>query len=172
MNRDELATALNVWPGDVDDWLLGGCPAKKFRTAWEFDLEKVKIWLESKKIKIKRIRPQHSSTKPTFDQRWFKARCPICMDRGFLGEKAGKVYTLGEVLEGGEWHLRRSGIPCGHSAYLRAGKWDCRTAAISTRLKQRVLRYKRIVEIEKSKDDLAEKLKERFRSEWEQEKIS
>ncbi len=122
MNRDELATALNVLLWDVDDWLLWGCPAKKFRTAWEFDLEKVKIWLEGKKITIKRIRPQQSPTKPTFDRRWFKGRCPICFDRGVPGEKAGKVYTLGEVLEDGEWHLRRTGIPCGHSACLRC-KW-------------------------------------------------
>jgi len=39
------------------------------------------------------------------------------MDRGFSGDKAGRVYTLGKVLEG-EWHLRKTGIPCGHSAYL------------------------------------------------------
>jgi hypothetical protein len=118
MNRDELATALNVWPGDLDDWLLWGCPAKKFRAAWEFDLEKVRIWLETEKIKIRRITPNHLPTRPKFDQRWFKGRCPICIERGFSGEKAGKVYTLGEVSEGA-WHLRRTGIPCGHSAYLR-----------------------------------------------------
>ena len=63
MSREELARALNVWPWDVDDWLIWGCPAKKFRTAWEFDLEKVESWLGSKKIKIKRIRPRPSSPK-------------------------------------------------------------------------------------------------------------
>jgi hypothetical protein len=117
MNRTDLAKELNVWPWDVDDWLLWGCPAKKFRTAWEFDLEKVKIWLESQKIKIKRMRPQPSSQKPKSDPLWFGERCPICMESGCHGEKAGKVYTMGEVLEG-EWHLRRTAIPCGHSAYI------------------------------------------------------
>jgi len=117
MNRKELATELDVWPWDVDDWLLLGCPAKKNRTKWEFDLGKVKIWLETEKIKIKRITPHQLSTRPIFDQRWFGRRCPICIDRGIPGEKAGRVYTLGEVSEG-EWHLRRTGIPCGHSALL------------------------------------------------------
>ena len=119
MNRNELAKELNVWPWDIDDWLLWGCPAKKFRTGWEFDLEKVQFWLENEKMRIKRITPQPSSsgpTRPMFDPRWFKGRCPICIDRGFPAEKAGKVYTLGEVFDG-EWHLRRTGIPCGHSAY-------------------------------------------------------
>ena len=121
MNRKELAKELNVWPWDVDDWLLLGCPAKKIRIGWEFDLEKVKVWLKIEKIKIKRIKPKHSSTRLIFDQRWFKGRCPICIDKGFPGEKAGRLYTLGEVLEG-EWHLRRTGIPCGHSMYLSDGK--------------------------------------------------
>jgi len=117
MNRKELAKEFDVWPWDVDDWLLWGCPAKKIRTDWDFEFEKVKIWLGTQKIKIKRIKPHHLSTRPLFDQRWFGGRCPICIDRGFPGEKAGMVYTLGEVSEG-EWHLRRTGIPCGHSAYL------------------------------------------------------
>ena len=117
MNRNELARELNVWPWDIDDWLLWGCPARKFRNKWEFDLEKVNIWLESQRIKIKRIRLQRSSSRLSLDHRWFRGRCPICIDRGFPAEKAGKVYTLGEVSEG-EWHLRRTGIPCGHSAYL------------------------------------------------------
>ncbi len=121
MNREELAKELNVWPWDVDDWLLLGCPAKKIGTGWEFDLEKVKVWLEIKKIKIKRIKPQHPSTRPVFDQRWFKGRCPICIDRGIPEERAGRLYTLGEVLEG-EWHFRRAGIPCGHSIYLNDGQ--------------------------------------------------
>ena len=118
MNRIELAKELNVWPGDVDDWLLWGCPARKLGNAWEFNVERVEIWLETKKIKIGRIRSQHRPSKPIVDQRWFKGRCPICIERGFSGEKAGRVYTLGEVSEGAS-HLRRIGIPCGHSAYLR-----------------------------------------------------
>jgi len=121
MNRKELAKELNVWPWDVDDWLLLGCPAKKIRNGWEFDLEKVKIWLAVEKIRIKRIKPQRSFIRPIFDQRWFKGRCPICIDRGFPGEKAGRVYTLGEVSEG-RWHIRRTGIPCGHSMYFSDGK--------------------------------------------------
>jgi hypothetical protein len=43
MTRNELAKELKVWPWDVDDWPLWGCPAKKIRSEWEFDLEKVKI---------------------------------------------------------------------------------------------------------------------------------
>jgi len=116
MDRNELAKTLNVDPCNVDSWLLLGCPAKKIRRRWEFDLERVKNWLEIEKIKIKG-KPQHSPSRPEFDQRWFKRRCPICIDRGFSGEKAGRIYTLGEV-SGGEKHLRRTGIPCGHSAYL------------------------------------------------------
>ena len=121
MNRKELAKELNVGPWDVDDWLLLGCPAEKIRTGWEFDLEKVKVWLQVEKIKRKRIKPQHSPTRPILDQRWFKGRCPICIARGFSGEKAGWVYTLGEVSDG-KWHIRRTGIPCGHSIYLSDGK--------------------------------------------------
>jgi len=117
MNRKELAKEFDVWPWDVDDWLLWGCPAKQILKAWEFDLENVKIWLKTEKIKLKRTKPKPSPAKPMFDQRWFGGRCPICIDKGFHGEKAGKVYTLGEALEG-EWHLRRAGIPCGHSAYI------------------------------------------------------
>ena len=116
MNRTELAMELGVRPWTVDDWLLWGCPAKQIGRNWEFALEKVKVWLETKKIKIKRINPRRSQ-KSIFDQRWFRGRCPICIDRGFPGRKAGRVYTLGEVSEG-EWHLRRTGIPCGHSAYV------------------------------------------------------
>lgn len=117
MNRNELASELNVRPWDVDDWLLWGCPAKKFRVEWEFDPEKVRVWLKAEKIRIAGIRPQHPPKRPKADRRWFKDRCPVCIDRGFPGEKAGRVYTLGEISEG-EWHLRRTGIPCGHSAYL------------------------------------------------------
>ena len=121
MNREELARELDVWPRQVDDWLLLGCPSEKNRTVWEFDIERVKIWLKTEKIKIKRIKRNHSPRKSPWDQRWLGGRCPICADRGFPGEKAGRLYTLGEVLEG-EWQLRRTGIPCGHSTYLGAGK--------------------------------------------------
>ena len=56
MNRNELAKELNVWPWDVDDWLLLGCPAKKLGMEWEFSMEKVRNWLKDEKIKIKRIK--------------------------------------------------------------------------------------------------------------------
>lgn len=109
MKRTELAMELGVWPWKVDDCLLWGCPAKKVGRSWEFDLEKVKLWFENEKIKIKRIVPRQS-TKRAFNQRWFRGRCPICIDRGFPGDKAGRVYMVEEVSEG-EWHLRRTGIP-------------------------------------------------------------
>jgi anti-sigma28 factor (negative regulator of flagellin synthesis) len=118
MNRNELAKELKVPPWDIDSWLLRGCPARKVRSTWEFDLDKIRIWLESEKVKIKRTSPQHLSSRAEFDKRWFRGRCPICIERGFAGDQAGRVYTLGEVSEG-EWHLRRTGIPCGHSAYLK-----------------------------------------------------
>jgi len=86
MNRNELAKELNVWPWDIDDWLLWGYPAKKFRTEWQFDLERVKIWLEKQKVSIKRIRPQPSSSTPTTGPKtkqgnplaflWFKITAP------------------------------------------------------------------------------------------------
>jgi hypothetical protein len=117
MNRSELATEFNIYPWDVDDWLLWGCPAKRVRSLWEFDLEKVRNWLEMKKIKVHRIRRRHSYKKPVFNLSWVGDRCPICIERGFAGQSAGRVYTMGEVLEG-EWHLRRTGIPCGHSIFL------------------------------------------------------
>jgi len=117
MNRDELAKELDVRAWDVDDWLLFGCPAEKIRRQWEFDLERVKIWLKTEKIKIRRITPHYLPTRPLLDQRWFGKRCPICADRGFPGEKAGRLYIFGEIFEG-QWHLRRTGIPCGHSQNL------------------------------------------------------
>ena len=121
MNRNDLAKELGVSPWDVDDWLLLGCPAKKHRTAWEFDIEQVRIWLKTERIRVRRNKPSHRPTRFPLDQRWFGGRCPICADRGFPGEKAGRLYTLGEVLEG-EWHLSRTGVPCGHSAYVSNGE--------------------------------------------------
>ena len=64
MNRKELAEELNVRPWDVDDWLLWGCPAEKFRTQWEFDIEQVKIWLRTEKIRIKRIKAGRLPIRP------------------------------------------------------------------------------------------------------------
>jgi len=64
MNRKELAEELNVRPWDVDDWLLWGCPAEKFRTQWEFDIEQVKIWLRTEKIRIKRIKAGRFPIRP------------------------------------------------------------------------------------------------------------
>ncbi len=117
MTRNELAKELNVRPWDIDSWLLLGCPAEKFRTAWEFDLKRIKIWIENEKINVRRIPPWPLPIKPIFGQRWLRNHCPICIDRGFQEEEAGRVYTLGEV-SGGRWNLRRTGIPCGHSADL------------------------------------------------------
>ncbi len=117
MNRNELAKELSVWPWVVDDWLLLGCPAKKERIVWDFKIERVKIWLKAQKIRIKRIKASHSPRRSSLDKRWFGGRCPICIHRGFTGEKAGRVYTLGEVSEG-KWNIRRTGIPCGHSFYI------------------------------------------------------
>ncbi|HSR12987.1 MAG TPA: hypothetical protein VLS90_16195 [Thermodesulfobacteriota bacterium] len=117
MDRTELAKEFHVWPWDVDDWLLWGCPARKIRATWDFDPEQVRAWLKSQRIKVRRIRPRHSPAR-LFDHRWFGSRCPVCMDRGFLEESAGRLYTFGEIFEG-EWHLRRTGVPCGHSANLK-----------------------------------------------------
>ena len=122
MTRNELAKELNVWPWDVDDWLLWGCPVRKIRSEWDFDPDQVKFWLKSEKIRIRPMRRRRLPIEPSGDQRWLEKRCPVCADRGFPGEKAGRLYTLGEVLEG-EWHLRRTGIPCGHSANVNYTKW-------------------------------------------------
>ena len=53
MNREELAKEFDVWPWDVDDWLLLGCPAKKIRIQWEFDFDRVTGWLKTEKIRIR-----------------------------------------------------------------------------------------------------------------------
>ena len=117
MNREDLARELNVQPGDVDDWLLAGCPAVKIRLQWEYDPQEVRGWLKREKIRIKPIKPGNCCARPSFDQRWFGPRCPVCTDRGFEGEHAGRLYSFGEIFEG-RWHLRRTGIPCGHSRNL------------------------------------------------------
>lgn len=114
MTRNDLGKELDVSPYDVDDWLLLGCPARKIRRAWEFEIEAVKSWLRRQKITLKKMNHRKFPSKPAFDQRWFGGRCPICADRGFPGEKAGRLYNFGEILEE-KWCLRRVGIPCGHS---------------------------------------------------------
>lgn len=115
MSRKELAKELGVTPWTIDDWLLKGCPAIKIRSQWEFDLDQVKNWLKTEKIRIRRVKPLPSF--PHFNERWLGKRCPLCIDRGFPGEKAGLLYNFGEVL-GGRWQLRRTGIPCGHSQII------------------------------------------------------
>jgi hypothetical protein len=114
MTRNELAKELDVSPFDVDGWLLLGCPALKIRREWEFEIEPVKTWLRREKIPIKRMSHRTFHKKRVFDLRWFGGRCPICADRGFPGEKAGRLYNFGEIIEE-KWCLRRVGIPCGHS---------------------------------------------------------
>jgi hypothetical protein len=114
MNRNELAKEMDVSPCDVDNWLLRGCPARKTRREWEFEIEPVKFWLNNEKISIRRINHRALRKKPSFDRRWFGGRCPICADRGFSGEKAGRLYNFGGVFEK-KLLLRRVGIPCGHS---------------------------------------------------------
>lgn len=114
MDREDLARELNVQPWDVDDWLLWGCPAQKVRNQWEFDLDQVRSWLRTQRIRIKRTKNQSSPIPPPFDSRWLGKRCPVCIERGFPGEQAGLLYTDGEIFEGA-WHLRRTGVPCGHS---------------------------------------------------------
>lgn len=118
MNRADLAEELRVDPWEIDDWLLRGCPVKKTLATWDFDLARIKNWIKGEGIKISRRR-RHSPKLSPIDQRWFGGRCPVCIDRGFPGEKAGKVYTFGEVSEG-KWHFRRTGVPCGHSVYLNS----------------------------------------------------
>lgn len=117
MSREELAQELGVAPWTIDDWLLKGCPAIKIRTQWEFNLDEVKNWLKTEKIRIRKIKKPPPQPLLPFSQRWLEKRCPLCIDRGFSGEKAGLLYNFGEVI-GGRWHLRRTGIPCGHSQIL------------------------------------------------------
>jgi hypothetical protein len=116
MNREELAKELGVTPWTIDEWLLKGCPAIKIRTQWEFDLDQVKNWLKTEKIRIRKVK-QPPPSPPPFNERWLGKRCPLCIDRGFSGEKAGLLYNFGEVLSG-RWQLRRTGIPCGHSQII------------------------------------------------------
>ena len=113
MNRNEIAEQLNVEPWDVDDWLLKGCPAEKLLSQWIFDIQTVKKWLEEHKVKIRHA-AKSSPKKIKSDDRWLSRRCPKCMEKGFLGDKAGLLCTLGELIMG-RWYWRRVGYPCGHS---------------------------------------------------------
>ena len=113
MNRTEIARELHVEPWDVDDWLVRGCPAEKLLSQWIFDLYAVKRWLKDNRIRIKTN--GKSRTKRTrLDMGWLNNRCPKCMEKGFQGEKAGLLVTLGEIVMG-RWYWRRVGYPCGHS---------------------------------------------------------
>ncbi len=114
MNRSELANELNVSPWDIDDWLLWGCPAEKFLSQWNFNLQAVSRWLKENKIKIKKpVQPLPNETKPD-DDGWLNKRCPKCREKGFPGEQAGLLCTYGEIVMG-RWRFRRVGYPCGHS---------------------------------------------------------
>jgi hypothetical protein len=116
MNRNDLSEQLKVTPWDVDDWLLWGCPAEKFLSQWDFNIEAVRKWLKDNKIKVKPT-PRARRRKATFDDRWLDKRCPQCMDKGFVGERAGLLITLGEIIMG-QWYFRRVGYPCGHSVEI------------------------------------------------------
>ncbi len=113
MNRNQLAEELNVFPWDVDDWLLLGCPAEKLLSQWNFEVEAVRNWLKENKIRIKPA-SKPKPVFPRFDPSWLGTRCPRCMERGFPGEKAGLLTTLGEIIMG-RWCFRKVGYPCGHS---------------------------------------------------------
>jgi hypothetical protein len=113
MNRNELAEELNVSPWEVNDWLLWGCPAEKFLSQWNFNVQAVKKWLKENKVKIKQTAKPHPK-EPGSDNGWLNKRCPKCREKGFLGEKAGLLCTLGEIIMG-RWYFRRVGYPCGHS---------------------------------------------------------
>ncbi len=138
MNRKDLARELGVWPCKVDDWLLQGCPAKRLGKEWGFNIDKVRIWLEAERIHVGRVTPK-ASARPTVNEDWLSPRCPICSDRGFPGEKAGRVYTLGEFADGG-WQLRRTGIPCGHSTYIPSRKEE-----MNTRLPEKQERHLEVI---------------------------
>ena len=116
MNRNELAEELNVSPWEIDDWLLWGCPAEKFLSQWNFNLQAVARWLKENKIKIKE--PAQSPPKEAeADNNWMTQRCPKCRKKGFLGEQAGLLCTYGEIVMG-RWCFRRVGYPCGHSVEI------------------------------------------------------
>ena len=113
MTRKEIAEQLHVEPWDVDDWLLKGCPAEKLLSQWIFDLQAVQRWLKDNNIRLKG-NGKRRRRKPRSDVAWLDKRCPQCMEKGFFGEEAGLLVTLGEVFRG-RWYWRRVGYPCGHS---------------------------------------------------------
>jgi hypothetical protein len=116
MNRNELAEELNVYPWDVDDWLLWGCPAEKCLSQWNFNSQSVEKWLKENKVRIKK-RAKSISKEPESGNGWLNQRCPKCMEKGFRGEKAGLLFTFGEIVLG-RWYFRRVGYPCGHSMQI------------------------------------------------------
>jgi hypothetical protein len=61
--------------------------------------------------------PSNPKKSQLFDRGWIEKRCPICREKGFSGDAAGLLYTLGEVVMG-EWRFRRVGYPCGHSVEI------------------------------------------------------
>ncbi len=71
MERKEVARELGVWPWNVDEWLLRGCPAKKLITEWDLYLEKVNSWLKNEKVRIKKTNKRN--LRPPYDQGWFLA---------------------------------------------------------------------------------------------------
>ena len=113
MTRNEIAEELKVEPWDVDDWLLKGCPAEKLLSQWIFDVDAVERWLKKNKVKVKHT-VKSSPRKLKSKDGWLNRRCPKCMEKGFLGERAGLLCTLGELVMG-RWYWRRVGYPCGHS---------------------------------------------------------
>ena len=113
MTRKEIAEQFHVEPWDVDDWLLKGCPAEKLLSQWIFDLQAVERWLKDNHIRPKGDGKRRRK-KPLSDVAWLDKRCPQCMEKGFFGEEAGLLVTLGEVVMG-RWYWRRVGYPCGHS---------------------------------------------------------
>jgi hypothetical protein len=113
MNRKELAEELNVYPWEVDDWLLKGCPAEKFLSQWNFNIQAVERWLKENRVKIRKAdRPLPQE--PRIELDWLDRRCPKCRQKGFSGEQAGLLCTDKEIVMG-RWHFRRVGYPCGHS---------------------------------------------------------
>jgi len=116
MNRKELAEELNVNPWDIDDWLLKGCPAEKFLSQWNFNIQAVERWLTENRVKIGRAdKPVAGEQGTQLD--WLSRRCPRCRQKGFSGEQAGLLCTDKELVMG-RWLFRRVGYPCGHSVEI------------------------------------------------------
>jgi len=105
----------------VDEWLLWGCPAKKVRSEWEFDPEKLKIWLETKKIEIKRIRPQ---------------RPPIVLQRLHIGHWETETLSCRKSYQGVQVTVERK------ARYAKLAKLKTKSSrAMSVALTRRLSRY-------------------------------